>query len=309
MPKGKSPDTPKKRAEEPPLSETTEAPAPLVLSAAEQDLLGRALKFLVNIKAQPYATRARREGYTPAEHREGWRLLKLASGEERPLEHLFVETFSSGVTEGAERIRLLQEVDDFENKWFPRTHFIIRRVVPRDRRAAFEAAFFKNLDQQPLGPGVIVSVGTFLSRLDGLSQSNDADAKKVRETLVARGLTKEKIKHVREQLEQLEVGSRAEKPVQVSAAELKRAHDAQREGIEGLRDWFNDWATTLRQVFNTRDQIKLGLTVVKRSAGRDDEDEAVEEDAEEEASEAEDVDVEEEEVTDEEGEDEDPEEG
>jgi hypothetical protein len=44
---------------------------------------------------------------------------------------------------------------------------------------------------------------------------------------------------------------------------------------------FNDWATTLRQVFNTRGPIKLDLTLVKRSAGGDNEGEAVEEDAEE----------------------------
>ncbi|MGK4002624.1 hypothetical protein WMF31_08375 [Sorangium sp. So ce1036] len=77
------------------------------------------------------------------EHRQGWRLLRLASGEDKPLEHLFVEVANGGVLEGAERLRLLQDVDAFENTWFPRARVIIRRIVPRARREAFEAAFFK----------------------------------------------------------------------------------------------------------------------------------------------------------------------
>lgn len=275
MVKSRSPrKSPAKRT---PAGSPEEMPPPLVLTAAEQDLLGRALKLLVNIQSPPFSARARREGYTAEEHREGWRLLKLASGEARPLEHLFVEIASSGAVDGAERLRLLQEVDAFENKWFPRTRNIIRRVVPRDRRQAFEGAFFKNLDQQPLGPGVIVSVGTYLSRLDGLAQSGDADAKRVRKTLVARGLTEEKLRQVRDLLGKLEVGGGAPpQPLKVPIDEITKAHRAQREALEDLRDWYNDWATTFRQVFGVKDQLKLGLTTVKRGASG--KEEVVEED-------------------------------
>ncbi|WP_437721927.1 hypothetical protein [Sorangium sp. So ce861] len=243
-----------------------ETPPPLVLTAAEQDLLERSLKLLVNIQTSPFSARARREGYTADEHREGWRLLRLASGEAKPLEHLFAEVANGGVVEGAERLRLLQDVDAFENTWFPRTRAVIRRVVPRARREAFEAAFFKNLEQQPLGPAVIVSIRTFLSRLDGLSQSNDADAKEVRKTLVKRGLTDEKLKEVRGMLGRLEVGGGSPPERKVSAAELAKAHQEQREGLDDLRDWFNDWATTFRQVFNVKAQLKLGLTTAKRAS-------------------------------------------
>lgn len=275
-PKSKSPR--KSPATRTPAGPAEEMPPPLVLTAAEQGLLGRALKLLVNIQSPPFSARARREGYTAEEHREGWRLLKLASGEARPLEHLFVEIASSGAVDGAERLRLLQELDAFENKWFPRTQKIIRRVVPRDRRDAFEGAFFKNLEQQPLGPGVMVSVGTYLSRLDGLAQSGDADAKRVRKTLVARGLTEEKLAQVRDLLGKLEVGGGAApaQPLKVSADEITKAHRVQREALEDLRDWYNDWATTFRQIFGVKDQIKLGLTTVKRStSGKE---EVVEED-------------------------------
>jgi hypothetical protein len=82
-------------------------------------------------------------------------------GRKRENDHLFAEHAGDGVATGAERQRMLRDVDLFENAWFPRTRMIIRRVVPRARRDAFEAAFFKNLEQQPLGPGVILSVSTF----------------------------------------------------------------------------------------------------------------------------------------------------
>ncbi|WP_437828346.1 hypothetical protein [Sorangium sp. So ce1153] len=261
------PKSPKKTsAKSAPADTAEETPQPLVLTAAEQDLLERSLKLLVNIQTAPFSARARREGYTADEHREGWRLLRLASGEAKPLEHLFDEVANGGVVEGAERLRLLQDVDTFENTWFPRTRVVIRRVVPRDRREAFEAAFFKNLEQQPLGPAVIVSVRTFLSRLDGLSQSNDADAKEVRKTLVKRGLTEEKLKDVRDMLGKLEVGGGPLPQRKVPVAELAKAHKAQREGLDDLRDWFNDWATTFRQVFGVKAQLKLGLTTAKRSS-------------------------------------------
>jgi hypothetical protein len=164
-------------------------------------------------------------------------------------------------------MQLLREVEVFENTWFPRTRAIIRRVVQRERRDGFEAAFFKHLEPQPLGSTVVMSVGTYLRRLEGLARNSDGDAKKVHKTLAARGLTEAKVQQVRDLLAKLEAGAGAQaQPPRVPAAELTRAWREQREGIEGLRDWFNDWATTLRQVFPVNAQIQLGLTAVRRTA-------------------------------------------
>ncbi|WP_437729727.1 hypothetical protein [Sorangium sp. So ce1335] len=255
---------------------TSEASLPRLLTAAEQELLGRALRFLVNVQAAPFIARARREGYTPDEHREGWRLLKVASGEQRPIEHLFVEAPCGGAVEGAERLRLLQAVDAFESTWFPRARAIIRRVVPRERRGGFEAAFFKNLEQQPPGPAASMSVATFLRRVEGLARNSDEDARKVHRTLAARGLTDERMQQARELIGKLEAGAPAQPP-RIPAAELEWAWKEQRAALEGLRGWFNDWATTLRQVFPVKVQIQLGLTAVKRTAAAPGE--AIEEDA------------------------------
>jgi hypothetical protein len=103
-------------------------------------------------------------------------------------------------------------------------------------------------------------------------------------------LTDEKLRLTRELLAKLEVGGDAPAPLNVPAAEIEKAQRAQRDSLEGLRDWFNDWATTLRQVFNVKAQLQLGLTTAKqRSAAADDtEDEgedAEDEDAEDDDSE------------------------
>jgi hypothetical protein len=77
-------------------------------------------------------------------------------------------------------------------------------------------------------------------------------------------LTDEKLKEVRALLKRLEGGSKATDKPRVSPDDIRKAHAQQREGLSGLRDWYNDWATTFRDTFNVRAQIKLGLTSIKR---------------------------------------------
>ena len=159
---------------------------------------------------------------------------------------------------------MLQEIDAFENTWFPRTRAIIRRMVPRETRDEFAAAFFTNLEQQPLGPGVVGSVSTFLARIDDLTKSANPHARKVRATLEERGLTAAKSKAVKELLAQASHLVNDVASPKSDAATIHRAQAAQIEGLADLRDWFNDWATALRSVFNASEQIRLGLTLIKR---------------------------------------------
>ena len=144
-------------------------------------------------------------------------------------------------------------------------------------REAFLQAFFRDLTQQPLGPGVVGSVGTFLTRVEGLAKSKEPDARKVLETLIERGLTHKRIAAMRELLAQFECkedgGAEPDEPREqtLGASEIEKARKAQLDALESLRDWWNDWATTLRSAFSVKDQITLGLTVVTRSSSSDDE--------------------------------------
>lgn len=234
------------------------------IAPVDQRFLDRVVRFLVAVQSPLYVLRARREGYTAAEHREGWRLWQISAGADRPLDHWFAEHEAQSPLASAEQLRLLQEIDTFENKWFPRTRGIIRRIVPRDARDGFAAAFFKNLEQQPLGPGVVGSVSTYLARLEDLSKSASPHAKKVRATLESRGLTTAKLEDIQKLLDKASHLAGDVPPPKSDAAAIKKAQAAQIEALADLRDWFTDWGTTLRSVVNVQEQIKLGLTQVKR---------------------------------------------
>jgi hypothetical protein len=242
------------------------------ISARDQRFLGRVMRFLVAIQTPAFLVRAKREGYTAEEHAEGWALWRKAAGETRPLDHWFAEQGAAAAQGNGETQAILQEIDAFENRWFPRTRNIIRRVVPRDQRDAFVAAFFKDLEQQPLGPGVVGSVSTYLGRVADLETSKAPGAKKVHATLRARGLSADRTARVQTLIASVG-GANAEhaKPA-VSAAQIAAAQAAQAEALEDLRDWFNDWGTTLRDVFGARDQIRLGLAVPKHGTAAEAED-------------------------------------
>jgi len=238
------------------------------LSKSDQVLLRRTMRFLVNVLEPGFAERARREGYSREEHGLGWQLWRTAAGETRPFEHWMREQeLVDGIDlDSDEQRRRLEAIDEFENTWFPRTRAIIRRVVSKDRRDAFAAAFFKDLAQQRLGPAVVGSVGTYLTRLAGLETSADPDAKAVRATLHARGLTVGKLAAIARLIEETKAGATAspEPSPPVSAAELEKARLAQLDALAALRDWWNDWGVTLRPRYATREQLKLGLTTTKK---------------------------------------------
>ncbi|HSN97104.1 MAG TPA: hypothetical protein VLS89_02365 [Candidatus Nanopelagicales bacterium] len=267
MPKPKSTSARNPNAEqaEGVAAEPDDAVGTVTLTAKQQAFLNRTSRFLVGITAPVFAQRARRHGYTVAEHREGWLHWSTAVGKQRPLDHLFVEQ-QAAATGDADGMVLLKQIDEFENLWFPRVRAIIRRVVDRDRRDEFAEGFFKDMAQQPLGPSVVGSVSVFLRRVKGLEESKDPDAKKVRDTLRKRGLTESAIQQVRGLIEEVEtLKAPKDRPADApSAAEIASAQAAQREAYESLRDWFNDWATMLRPAFNAREQVQLGLAVVRR---------------------------------------------
>ena len=233
-----------------------------VISAADQRFLQRVTRFLFTIQAPSHLRVARREGYTPAEHKLGWRYIRLAGGEDRTFGHL-IEELGERASESNEQNALLQQVDAFENLWFPSMRGLIRREVARDLRDEFAAAVFKDLEQQPLGPGVVRSVSTFITRVEGLASSSQPGAKEVVAKLQERGLTERRLQRMKSLLAEMEAPGTV--PTKnLTAEQVAQGQAEQREGMAKLRDWFNDWGTTLRPVFSARAQIRLGLTVLTR---------------------------------------------
>ena len=123
-----------------------------------------------------------------------------------------------------------------------------------------------------------------LDRIEALEKSEQPGAKDVLKTLRARRLTPKKIGEVRALLKEAkEAPAGAPKPA-VSAEELATAQTAQLEALDALRDWFNDIGTMLRSEFGVRDQIVLGLTVVRPARGASEEDAEAGDEEEEDAT-------------------------
>jgi hypothetical protein len=246
-----------------PLSEVADR----TLTAADTAFLRRVSTLLFQVPQ--FARRAETLGYTPVEHALGWRLYTTAGGGDVPLSYCLGEQDQSAQPAeiSAERSRILQEIDTFENKWFPRIRMIIPRVIPKKMLARFTAAFFKDLSQQPLGPTVVGSVKTLLNRVEALKDSSEAGAKELAETLLARGLTPKKIASMRELL----AAAEQQKPVDTSAPpsvspkDVAKAKEAQFDALDALKLWYNDWATTFRDSFGLRDQITMGLTAPRQT--------------------------------------------
>ena len=228
------------------------------LTWSDQQSLTAAMVFLVNVAKPSLAKTAQAQGYTHEEHAEGWRLHRAATGEAQSLSVVFGKA-AAAPGDASAYMPTLRAIDAFENLWFPRTRAIIARVVPAEHRDRFEAAFFHELSQQPLGPAVIGSVSTFLTRLTALEKSTEPGAREVRDTLRKRGLTDAVVAGVKAQIASLKTLSPEAPTPAPDAKALASARAEQKRAVVALRAWYNDWATTLRTAYNRRQLIQLGL--------------------------------------------------
>lgn len=228
-------------------------------TAKESMRLLRVNRFLVKI-AEPSMARARAKvAYTTSDHQEGWRLYRVAAGEGQPLEAAAVEAPSSGAHVG-----MLQQLDDFENKWFPRTRRIIERFTPEGHRQGLLDAFFRDLQQQPIGPLVVGSVSTFLDRVEALEKSTVPGAAKVRSVLAARGVDAAHIARLRKTLDEARALKAAPAAAVVDPTEALRAR---RVAYDALWLWWKDWRETFHSEVDGRQRRELGLVDTSLSSG------------------------------------------
>ncbi len=230
------------------------------MNAADRQLLGRVVRFLYTITAPTFLRRALRAGYGREEHEALWQLFTRAAGRDQSLE----TSFGLAGTEvgSSERQHLLLEIDAFENLWFPRTRAIIARVVPQANVEQFQQAFFRDLSQQPFGPLVLDSVSTFLSRVAGLEGSEQPGARAVLDTLQRRGLTEAVRSDMSAKIGRARLGAVGASP-RVNTEALQSAVNAQQQALRELRLAWADWSTTLRTLYDVREQVQLGLTEVR----------------------------------------------
>lgn len=272
--KKRSPKAPAPTAATPTASTPTVPPpapaAPTATDPTRQDVrfLADVLRFLVNVQQATLAPVAAANGYDAAEHAEGLRLYRTAMGDGLPLPVVFGLAAPSPAASAPTITPEIRRIDAFENLWFPRTRAIIRRVVPEASRERFEASFFHELAQQPLGPGVVGSVRTWIFRVEALDASAEPGAPEVIAALRKRGLTPAAVAEMKALVESQTAFVAPAAPAAPSPAEasLAEARVERQRALASLRAWYNDWSTTLRSVYDRRQLLQLGFIAPKGRA-------------------------------------------
>lgn len=141
--------------------------------------------------------------------------------------------------------RLTTELDRWENRWFPIADIVLATNSPEAH-----AMVFKNLSQTD-GPEVIVSVGTFLDRLEALPKSREegglgATGRSARELLVKRGLDSNVVAEARAWLEK--VGKIDPSELDMSGMPSERDEKLERD----LWNWYLEWSGIARIAISDR---------------------------------------------------------
>jgi hypothetical protein len=225
----------------------------------------RTLVFIIGIR-HPRARRAlAAHGFTDAHLDEGWALLRgLTTTRLDTLPPVF-------------DVKLLRQLDEWENKWFPIAGVVLRANYP----AAHELVF-RNLTQTD-GAEVVVSVSTFVDRLDVLAQPTDKgglgrDGRAARALLAKRGLDDGVVESARDLL--TKIGTTEDHDAEITEIDPEEQKTAELK----LWNWYLEWGGIARTVIADRRLLRmLGFLAPTRSSdGNTIEDEEVDEDEQDE---------------------------
>jgi hypothetical protein len=220
----------------------------------------RVLRFLAGVAGRAeIRTVLFQHGYTDAEHQEGWKLLHAATGYETS-----VPSPPSADRTVAEAIAELDAWDE--------PHFRLARAT-LNRRFPEQAEFvFRELVAQS-GPAALLSVQTFLDRLDQLEgkrpgRDHKAKARKAADqqavaTLAERGISAAERARLRKLLQAAHSGVAPIPATDPGPAAAQAA--AHQEALLRLRAFYDEWSEVARVVIGRRDHhIRLGLAKRKR---------------------------------------------
>ena len=210
----------------------------------------RVLQFLLGLRNLHVALALRAYGFDEAELTRGWDLLR-------------------GLTQGRLDVvpvegdpMIVQNLDAWENKWYPITDAVLASNFP-----AVHEVVFRNLAQTS-GPAVIVTVGILLDRLELVSKSKDQggmgrEGKDARDLLTKRGLTAQVVDEARTILAQANTLETSEE----ETAEETTAVDQAAE--DRLWSWYLEWSRIARTVIKDRRQLRVLGFLRRNEAGED----------------------------------------
>jgi len=202
----------------------------------------RVLKLLLGMRNARVVSALTTRGFGQDDLEEGWSLLRnVAKGH---FDYLPTENTDPSV---------IAELDLWENTWFPIVSASLSRRFPKVAERVF-----LNLSQTE-GPGVVLSVGTFIERIDEVAKATDEDSRQAMALLTRRGLTEQ----VLSQAKTLLVAVKQTVGVVPLDPATQREEYARAE--QALWDWYLEWSQIARSTITERQLLRsLGFLNVAR---------------------------------------------
>ena len=213
----------------------------------------RVLTFLYGLSNHPEIQKQLAPvGYTEQAHEQGWALLHACSG-------YGGMDLATSTTPAAAAIR---ELSDWCGRSFGRIQAALTHLHPEQEAYVFQGV------AAITGPGAVVAVELLLERLDDLAGTGKNAAaraatavadKQALATLAVRGFDDKELKRVHDL-----VGTAHS----VAAPEASGAPTtmSRADALTALKAWYDDWATTSRDVIEKRsDLIKIGLAKPRKA--------------------------------------------
>jgi len=220
--------------------------------------VNRVTRFLLGLRNPRNAAALAAHGFDQDDLDHGWELFRGVVGRK-----LNVATIAEPDPS------VLEQLDAWENKWFPIASASLQYRYPK-----VHAELFRNLSQTD-GPQVVISVDTFLTRIDQLADQG-GDGTAARKLLERRGLNRETVAQASALLDRL---GKVEDEPEIDLEAIRRE---QAEAETDMWHWYLEWSTIARQSIHDRAQLRL-MGFLRRSptasAEDEPEDEAVEEEA------------------------------
>ncbi len=159
---------------------------------------------------------------------------------------------------------LVLSLDAWENEWFPVADATLSRHFPD-----VHAKLFLNLSQTE-GAAVVISVGTFIDRLEQMNKADGGygpDGKDARKLLERRGLTRDVAGEAKALLEKVTTIEKRPEPPDLEAqrAEVTAAEDK-------MWAWYLEWGAIARAAIKDRGLLRQ-LGFLAPSRGRTSEEE------------------------------------
>lgn len=197
----------------------------------------RVLRFLRGLSHPRVASALAAHGFSQADWDEGWQLLQTASGRwllrEQPTR--------------APDPTVIEELDAWENRWFPVAEATLRR-----RKPEVADKVFLNLAQTS-GIEVAVSVSTFVQRLHQLEKDGGAAGPDALALLKTRGLTEDVLKQAELLLKKF--GSVSFTPP--ATLDPEEAQAMRQKAEDELWAWYTEWSTIARNAIHNGTLLRM----------------------------------------------------